>query len=528
MPAPQPRPVAPPAIPAGMFAGWIPLLILLLAAGLRLPGLWTDFWLDEIWSWTLVWDWRSNARISGVAGIFTEIHQDNNNYLNTLFLYVCGPAAPTALYRLPALLAGVATVWLGGHLVARWTEVWQASVVESGSTLRVEDSRRGASCHNSAKLAVWFGLGLLATSEVEVIYSSEARGYALAGCAALAAQWSLGRLLRFNNWSSAGGFALLACAGFLSHLSFLPVFLAQAVWSLAALIWSRQLGGSWNSVLGKLLVAFGSPSLMVGGLWLVDLSRTHVGGGPELIPLVVACDTLSMPFGVSLPEAYSFPLGLLFAALLITGLWSLRRAPTLEIVGLAGLTVIAPAVLFGMAPQGLVYPRHFLVSLTLLIPVAGAGLARWLTADRRLLQLPGFLVVTVWCLGNGSELIRFWSSGRGQYQAALAHIAGSEGDRELLVGGDFDFRNAMLVGFYQVRSPAYQRLIYVPQTAWGSHRPDWILMHDLNREPRFLREVEAQGQRYSLDKVFPFAGPVGWHWGAYRLVRTVASITGAT
>jgi hypothetical protein len=470
--------------------------LLVLAAALRLPGLWTDFWLDEIWSWTLVWDWKLTSRVSGVGGIFTEIHQDNNNYLNTLFVYLCGPSAPLPVYRIPAFLAGLATVWLGGSLAVRWT--------------------RGTGTPEWRALLA--GMGLLATSQVEVVYSSEARGYAIAGCAALASQWLMGSLLRTGNWRAVLGYAVVASAGFLGHLSFLPALISQAVWSLAALIWARHSAGSWKLLFLKLGIAFGIPTLMVGWLWWVDLSRAKVGGGPELDAWLVACDTFSMAFGASLPESYSLPCALLMVALLGTGLWTLRRTMTLEVVGLSSLTIIAPAVLFGLAPDGLVYPRHFLVSLSLLIPVTGLGLARWLTADRHLLRLAGIVGLCVWGLGNGSELVRFWMSGRGQYQAALEHISAGTSGRLTAVGSDFDFRNSMVMNFNQVRTRKYRSLRYLPQNAWNQYRPDWIITHNQARDPQFPRELQVLGLNYQLDGVFPYAGPVGWHWATYRLV----------
>lgn len=494
MPDPLPSPSAAVA-PLSTTIRRVSLVILIVAAALRLPGLWTDFWMDEIWSWFLIWEYNGKARVNGIEGILTGIHHDNNNYLHTMYLYLCGPEASVVVYRLPAFFAGLTIVWLGRVLVARWTQL--------------RDSRD--------VLAVLFGMGLLATSEVEVIYSSEARGYALAGCAALGAQWALGRWLQTNRWPAVLGYALFACAGFLSHLSFLPVFLAQAVWGVAAVFWSRELASSRYRLMGKLLLAFGIPALMVGWLWVVDLSRIKSGGGPQLSPWSVTSSTLAMPFGISLPEEYNLPLALMFAVLLVLGLWSLRRAPMLEIVALISLIVIAPTVMFGMAPKGLVYPRHFLVSLTVLIPAAGVGLAHLLTADWRGLRLAGVLIIAAWCGGNGSELIRFWSAGRGQYEAALEHISASSPDPQIRVGSDFDFRNGLVLGFYQVRVPAYQRITYVPQNYWSQIQPDWFLIQDFNRISQLPPEAQVQGRTYVLESVYPFAGPVGWRWGAYKL-----------
>lgn len=467
--------------------------VMLLAIALRLPGMWTDFWLDEIWSWTLVWSWGLTSKISGLWGVFSEIHQDNNNYLNTIYLYVCGPRAPLFVYRLPPLIAGLTTVWLGGRLAVHWV---------AHRPLR--------------ELSVWLaGAGLLATSQVEVVYSSEARGYALAGCAALAAQWTLGALLRSGKWTASLAYGAVASAGFLSHLSFLPVYLAQFLWASVALVWAIPVGTRLRRSM-PVGVAFLIPAMVVGVLWLIDLSRTNVGGGPHLQAWLVACDTLSMPCGASLPESLSLPFAVMFSCLLLMGLRQLRGAANLEVVSLATLLIIAPAVLYGLAPEGLVYPRHFLVSLTLLIPVAGIGLVSSFQGELRAIRLAGGIALVAWCLGNGTELVRFWTNGRGQYQAAIQHLLTPVPGRPVNVGSDFDFRNGMVLGFYLVRLNPPQPLQYVPQQFWGQHRLDWLIAHDQSRDPEFTREIEVLGQVYVLDGVFPFAGPVGWHWATYR------------
>lgn len=469
--------------------------VLVLAAGLRLPGLWTDFWLDEIWSWTLVWSFNHQPRISGILGIFTEIHQDNNNYLNTLFLYLCGPAAPLAVYRIPPFFAGILTVWFGSRLAVRWNQ---------GAML-------------SGVAATLAGTVLLATSQVEVVYSSEARGYAIAGCAALAGQWWMGQLLESGKWRNAGIYAAVACVGFLGHLSFLPVFISQAVWGLAVVTTGNRPTASRRLLLGQIVLSFGIPTAMIGWLWLVDLSQAIVGGGPELNRLLVARDTFAMPFGASLPEDFALPCGLLMLAMLLTGLWNMRRLRTLEIVSLASLTVIAPTVMFGLAPQGLVYPRHFLVSLTLLMPVAGIGVIHWLRARRASVRLLAFLSVALWCGTNSWELMRFWSSGRGQYQAALDQIASSTSGRLTGVGSDFDFRTSMIMLFYQSRSRQLRTLRFIPQEGWSQYRPEWLILHAQGREPQFTSEIEVLGYKYARIGVFPFAGPIGFHWATYHL-----------
>src|ERR1700676_2982755 len=57
------------------------VLLVVVAAILRIRAAHNDLWLDEIWSLALA------HSVSSPLAIFT-IHHDNNNYLNTLYLYL--------------------------------------------------------------------------------------------------------------------------------------------------------------------------------------------------------------------------------------------------------------------------------------------------------------------------------------------------------------------------------------------------------------------------------------------------------
>src|ERR1700733_3219543 len=70
--------------------------ILVLAVGVRILGAFNDLWLDEIWSLDLV------QQVSSPWGIFTRIHQDTNQYLNSLFIYFLGPHGNWHIYRIPS------------------------------------------------------------------------------------------------------------------------------------------------------------------------------------------------------------------------------------------------------------------------------------------------------------------------------------------------------------------------------------------------------------------------------------------
>jgi len=64
-------------------------LVLPVAVGmyLRLKGVFTAFWLDEIWSLKLVRDLGSPLEV------VTGLHIDNNHILNSLYMYMIGDTA---------------------------------------------------------------------------------------------------------------------------------------------------------------------------------------------------------------------------------------------------------------------------------------------------------------------------------------------------------------------------------------------------------------------------------------------------
>src|SRR5258708_6566500 len=102
---------------SGVFRSWrfIVLCALITIAGaiLRIWASVGDLWLDEIWSLDLA------ARATSPLGIFTEIHHNNNHRLNTIFLYSLGQQPNWVIYRIPAVVAGVFSVLVAGHIGLR-------------------------------------------------------------------------------------------------------------------------------------------------------------------------------------------------------------------------------------------------------------------------------------------------------------------------------------------------------------------------------------------------------------------------
>ena len=168
--------------------------IVLGAAAVRVPGLFSDFWLDEIWS-------LDNALAAASWTDIFRIRFDNNHHLNSLYLWLIGDGAPLPVYRLPAFAAGIASV------VAAWA-------------LAAREGRFPA-----IVTCVTFSLSYLL-----VYYSSEARGYALVVLFSLAGWLVVQR--HAERPSKGHTLVLAACAvlGVMAHRTFVLFLVGAYVW----------------------------------------------------------------------------------------------------------------------------------------------------------------------------------------------------------------------------------------------------------------------------------------------------------
>lgn len=456
----------------------------------RLAVLQNDLWLDEVWS---------VEAASGVASpldIVTAIHHDNNHYLNTLWLWFCGSDAAVWQQRLLSLLTGTACVALAGCLAARF-----------GRTPAV------------------LAMLLTAGSLVFVQYSTEARGYAPALCAALAAHGILRRHLRDRDLKSGLAFSICCLLGVLSHLSFLQYEFAAVFWTAAMFAGDRGGAAAW---VRRMLACHGVAVLGMAVLYAIDIRHLTFGGGPRLEALSVLQNAVSVFAGGPLDH----PARLLWVVLVVGGVAAGVRGISRGTDGhewkfFACLFLLFPLFRVILLPPSMMFERYFLIPLgfaVIPLSIAAAGMLRQSSPRRA----AAGLLLACFLVGNAAWIRELQESGRGSYAAVLAMMA-EHSQGVLRATSDHPFRNRLLLEYYASRTADNSELQYVDLGEWESP-PEWMICHQIPREPdppvdwfdgsaRPRQRIRVCGFAFELQCVTRTASLSGCRWLCYRLAE---------
>ena len=455
--------------------------VALAAAALRVRGLFSDLWLDEIWSL----DGAFAAR--HWWDIFLRFNLDNNHHLNTLYLFMIGDGASAVQYRMLAFICGVLTV-----LVA---------VAIAG--------RHGRSA--SLVAALTFG-----SSYLLVFYSSEARGYSPVVFFSLLAWFIVQRHAEASGWPKIIALSVCTLAGAMAHRTY-GFFLA------GAFIWfdfHMQRRSSIRTATRLTWQTFGLPGALVVLFAAVALRNSVVGGGPSYRLDTVLAQTLSSvgsgPTVGALMWMVAAGIGLLFA-LAVIDRW---RAGDDRWVFYVVTVAVLPLIL-GLAgrPETL-SPRYFIVPAAFALLAISIFLGHMLERGglRRLAAMlaVGLLV----CLGLWRATDER-SFDRGRYRSAVAEMLSSVPDGTVTIAsserfGGHDFRTKMVVDYYRRAVPGYQRLQYLDEKSYPSAGTDWMIL-----ESPFPRSGEAEyHDRYErvfrLHRDYRTSDLSGITWHLYR------------
>jgi len=457
--------------------------LLALATVLRLPGLFTDFWLDEVWSLEMA------LAIDSPRQVFTAIRTFNNHHLNSLLLFFIGDRylgePPWLIYRLPALAAGIGSVMLAGVLAGR-----------------------------RSPLAGWLALLLTGTSFPLIFYSSEARGYSFLVFFALLSFWLL---LRYDETGLARyryAYWVSSLLGFLSQLVYLFFFIGAMAWSYLRHGRRSEEGADGEGGRAPNLVRLHDmPLIALLLLFFLDLRHSDFGAAISYSGAEIFLSTVSMAIGG--PPGGILSYVACAAVLLVFGLElvRLRRAGSELWILFATAMLIFPLLVIFAARPRYMSPRYFLVGIALFQLLLASFLARtWQASTKGKTAVVIVLILVVG--GNLLSLTEFWSVGRGRYGEAIRWIADRNPDAS--VGRDDDFGARLMVEFYSEIEPNAADIRYLP----GETRPNggwdwWIERHLPNTTVPPSEISDELGTRYVLRRSYPTVWLSGVVWHLY-------------
>lgn len=448
---------------------------------LRLLAAFGDFYVDEIWSFYFA------RQLNSPFDVFALNH-DNNHILNTLYLYIVGgkpfflAGKPTFIpHRLLSIITGAVSVWL----------IWKIA------------AKRG-------RVESFTAILLAGLSYPLILYSSEARGYAPLIMFALATFALAERYIAGRGMAVAAFFWGAVVFAFLSHSSYIFIYVALFVWSAVEEIKS---GGALRA-LRRVAILHCVPAAFLAAYYFLFLKSMVYGGGEMVAPLKVVISAASMAVG--LPSEGAFGYISLGAVLVLAAgglVWLRRTAPVQPVFFLCAIFIVPALATLVLEPE-FIYFRYFLVCFPffyLLAAYALAGIYRrpgW----GKPVFFAALIVFSFFNLKATVDLIRY---GRGAYSEAIEYMVRESPGPEVVVGSDHDFRNELVLGFYS-RFFTEKRITYLDKEARSDSTPDWLLAHSVDTARRPAEYLFEAGHRFTLKRGYRFAGVSGWSWFVYK------------
>ena len=481
--------------------------IIVFAAVMRVPGCFSDFWLDEIWTLSAA------SRLNSPIEIITRFRQDNNHHLNTLILYLVGEREHWVVYRIHSVVAGICTVVLAWFIARRAgaLEAVIASLLTAGSYLLIH-------------------------------FSSEARGYALAVFFAFAGFLVARRFSETGRWLSAAVFWLCACLGFLSHLTYLHVFVGIAVWLPIRLLKTCE---KKLDAAARYTRCFGVPIILLSCFYVVFIRHLVVGGGPEYDLIAILVKTLSCAGGGPAAGPIAVAAGAATAGLFLWGIgWLWQKEPRvargpqpdrvseapragrkretalgLRSEGIFHLIVVffSPAAVLALRRPEVLFVRYFLISIAFGYIAASYVLAHlWRRGYPARICAGGVLLLFL--VGNGINAASFFRYGHGGYLEGLRHMAAHTPGQVITMAGEHDFQTRTLVEYYQRYLPAGKEVVYFSRREYPAQGPTWLISDRFGDPGEVLATIlDRHGNAYKLSKTLPYSGILsGWHWFIYQ------------
>ena len=462
-------------------------VLTLLGCVLRVAGARGDLWLDEISSL------RHVSEIHSIGDVFWGINNDNNHFLNSLYLYAVGPDHSPLVLRAFSILLGTLTVPAAG--------------IAAG----------GRNRPTASALAML----LFAVSYPMVHYGSEARGYAGLILSILLSILFAERPGTFANKLCLGLSILFGCLSQLIMAGFIPVLVLSVFFTALS-----RTGSLRNAVICTV------DKFMIGGLLTLATALCILAHMPPGSFVFQSLDSstlkeMTSAYGLGLEAvAGLFRLGMpqLFILLIWGGVWlHARRTRTdRSYLFLFGL-ILLPVALFTAHPYNMETTRYYLSSMTVALFFMADGGALMLTAHykTRMLALLALIIILV---GNSFNLLRFYADGRGHYAEVVRDMTA---DGPATYGLKTLFGVGTVVDYYGALE--HREVTMIPEESWCQTPPDWFILvvasQTVPADPltafqnQITRGPASCPQTFDKPVLYPFWGLSGWEWELYRRQR---------
>jgi hypothetical protein len=446
------------------------LVILLIAAALRLPGLNTELWFDEICSIHYV------QSLQNAWQVLWSIHSDNKHHLIWLWIWLMGANRADWMYRVPSFIAGIAVLPVLYQVVRREFDARTATLV----------LLLGSFCYPL------------------IFYSSEARGYSPAVFFAVVAYALEPGHRRPDSKSRAVLFGVAVVLGFLSHLTFIYTYAGLLLWAAIDCMQKPR----WILLLYHL-----PPLLILAPIYFFDVSKLQYGGGPPTTAIDVLRWTTAMTFGTPTDGILPWMIAALVLLCSAIGLRTIaRRYGRARIVFFAVSILLAPAALTITRHNPYLAVRYYLVCIPFVLMLTSIGLGsvyRLLPAKIVTLVLLAAVIVNGILSTRQLQLL-----GRGHVRDCLQHMTDATPTDPVTVGTERPAMDAFNIDYYSraIQPPRHFEVNDAQPPQW------WILDLDSPFQvgPPTIHRREAA---YKLDSLYPSDSVSGLTWDLYRRVN---------
>lgn len=463
---------------------WLGLVTVIFCL-VRLPGIFGELWLDEVWTLTLIDD------INSPLEILTKIRHDNNQPVNTLWMYLVHPTSHDWLYRLFSWLISSASVFVAG-LSAR----------KLYSMLNPQALAQDINASGVLAALLFGGSYLL------IHYGTEARGYAPAMAFSLMAVYALLHAQE-KPWSFWVYVYWVSCMlALLSHLLCIQIIAAGGIWSLAS---NAKTLAQWRDKFLRAVWWHAVPALGFIGYYLAIVTQLEKGGGPinPFFPVLGETTAYLTGMPVEIGKVVAIPLVLGTLLITLALIWRKGEYGRMTVMLCVVAIFAVPVAGAFFSETSMRYPRHFIVSALLALLICGYAIAlAWNTGKKQTIMV----LMALFFVGNAFPYWRLVKDGRSHYQAALHHMYNHTVGEDVKVSTDHDFRHLMMLSWYYDSLELGRPLSYFPSNELPEQGVDWIIFHSFSLDEPIPTDLkDAFGNRFGLDTIMRYSQLSGWN-----------------